>query len=133
METGTKSRPTKKNNISKEKGTITGTNPLGSIQGEGSLAPPLADPSKNPFEILSTPPEISEQTNKEIEQQKLPPVGENDIIEAGLPGAPIGSSSPPTYMDMIRKKPPENSSSSKDETFERPSKIIGIKFKKETR
>ena len=130
-----KAPPSKQNSRSKGKGTTMGNNTpsLRPIQEEESSAPLLADASKNPFEILSTPPEISEQTNEDIKQQNLPSVGEKEIIEVGHPISPLGNSSPPSYVDMTRKKPPKNYGSSEDDTFERPSKIIVRKSKKETR
>jgi hypothetical protein len=69
---------------------------------------------------------------EELEQQiVLPSIGKNNVeIHSG---SPIRASSSPSYPDIIKKKTVKISRSSKDESFERPSKRSGIKSHKEAR
>jgi hypothetical protein len=60
-----------------------------------------------------------------------PTIGENNG-EIHL-GPPIGASSSPSYVDIIKNKPLKNSGSSEDESFERPSKRARRKSHKEAR
>jgi hypothetical protein len=69
------------NNISKGKGSSKGigTPTVGNAIGEGSSALPIPESSKNPFEILNNPLEISEPMIEELEQQTLSPtIGKNN-------------------------------------------------------
>jgi hypothetical protein len=135
MDTGSESSPCQNTTIDpKGKGRQRGLAPptAGNALGEGSSALPIPEASKNPFEILSNPPEISDPMIEELEQQILSPtIGKNNVeIHSG---SPIGASSSPSYADIIKKKPPEISGSSEDESFERPSKRAGRKSHKEAR
>ena len=101
---------------------------IGNALGEGSSTLPIPEASKNPFEILSNPPEISDPMIEELEQQILSPtIGENNV-EIHF-GSPIGASSPSNAY-IIKNKPPKISGSSEDESFERPSKRGGRKSHK---
>jgi len=69
-----KPAPTKQNNRSKGKAAPSGsgTPPSIQLQGEGSSAPPRAETTNNPFEILSTPEEPPPApTTEEAEQQPI--------------------------------------------------------------
>jgi hypothetical protein len=70
---------------------------------------------------------------EEPEQQTLPPVVEKDNVEETHSSSPIGISLPPSYAEMIKKKPMETFGSSEEESFERPSKRAGRKSHKEAR
>ena len=61
----------------------TNTPPSGSIQGEGSSGPPLADAFKNQFEILSTPLDI--RANKRGERASEPSLGRGERHHRGMP------------------------------------------------
>ena len=96
------------NSISKGKWSSKGlgTPTAGNSIGEGSSALPIPESSKNPFEILSIPPEISEPMIEELEQQTLSHTirKNNGKIH---PNPLIGASSSPSYADIIKKKPPD--------------------------
>jgi hypothetical protein len=100
--------PSKFNSRSKGKGSSKGLDAptAGNALGEGSSALPIPESSKNPFEILSIPPEISEPMIEELEQQTLSPTirKNNGKIH---PDPLIGASSSPSYADIIKKKPPD--------------------------
>jgi hypothetical protein len=57
---------------------------------------------------------------EELEQKTLPPTVRKHNGEVAQPSSPIRTSSSPSYAEIIKKKPPENSRSSEDESFERP-------------
>jgi len=121
----------KHNNRSKGKGMSKGSGApyVGNALWEGSSTLPIPEASKNPFEILNNPPEISDPMIEELEQQILSPtIGKNNVEI--LSGIPAGASSSPSYEDIIKNKPPEISGSSEDESFERPSKRGGRKYHK---
>ena len=65
-----KATPSKQNSISKGNGASNGNyTPIsGPNQGQGSSTLLLENASKKPLEILSTPSEIPEPTNKDTEQ-----------------------------------------------------------------
>ena len=87
----------------------------------------------NPFEILSTledPPAPAKDRDQHPLSTFIEEVNAR-ILPAHL-GSPARGSSP-SYANMTRKKPPKSSGSSKDETFERPSKTIGRKSLREAR
>jgi hypothetical protein len=133
-----KAAPAKQNTRTRGKGALPGSGaiPLAQIQGEGSSAPPRADPDNNPFEILSTPEEPSPVlAAEEPEQQPNSTIEDKNMDETAHLQAesPRGASNPPTYIEMTRKKTPEISGSSDDETFERPSKRDGRKTHREAR
>jgi hypothetical protein len=107
-----KATPSKLNSRSKRKGSSKGPNSptARNSLGEGSSALPNSESSKNPYEILNNSPEISEPRIEELEQETLSPtIGKNkgEIH----PDPPIGASSSPSYANIIKKKPPENSGS----------------------
>jgi hypothetical protein len=133
-----KAAPAKQNNRSKRKDAPSrnGTPPLVQLQGEGSSAPPRAETTNNPFEILSTPEEPSLAPAAEEAGQQPTPIVKDKSPEESSPlqvGSSGGVPSPPSYAEMTRKKSPEISGSSKDETFERPSKRAGRKSHREAR
>jgi hypothetical protein len=105
---------------------------VGKALGEGSSSPPIPEASKNPFEILSNSPEISDPMIEELEQQILSPTTGINNVEI-ISGLPTGTSSSPSYADIIKNKPLEISRSSEDESLERPSKRAGRKSYKEAR
>lgn len=63
-----KSAPAKQNSKTKGKGVPTGSGAPPMVQGEGSSAPPRAETSSNPFEILSTSEEPLAPIVEEAEQ-----------------------------------------------------------------
>ena len=99
---------------------------------EGIAASSWAEESLNPFETLNSLDDPSVSVDKEQRPLFLAIKEVNEeIIPAQLDSPARGSS--PSYVDMTRKKPLESSGSSKDETFERPSKKVGRKSLKEAR
>jgi hypothetical protein len=69
---------------------------------------------------------------EELEQQILSPTTGINNVEI-ISGLPTGTSSSPSYADIIKNKPLEISRSSEDESLERPSKRAGRKSYKEAR
>ena len=130
-----KSGTTKQSNRNKGKALSTGRGAPPEAQAEGSSVPSRADIPTNPFEILSTLEKLQDPADKEDEQQANN-MEENKRQEETVPlqsKTPKVASSSPTYADMTRKKTPEISGSSEDETAERPSKRVGRKTHKEAR
>jgi len=115
-----KSGPNKQTNNNKGKAITSGRVAPPEPQAEGSSVPPIADISTNPFDILSTPEESQDPADKGIEQQAINM--EESKRQEELVQTPKGASSSSTYANMTRKKTPETSGSSKDETYERPLK-----------
>jgi hypothetical protein len=70
----------------------------------------------NPFEILSNSPEISDPMIEELEQQILSPTTGINNVEI-IYSLPTGTSSSPSYADIIKNKPLEISRSSEDESI----------------
>jgi len=103
------------------------------VQTKGRGEHPKTTASINPFKTLNTSIEIPETRTEEIEQQVPSLEAEKKNIEVTQLDSPTGTSSSPTYAEMTRKKPPKTSRSSEDETFKRPSKIVGRKSHKEAR
>jgi hypothetical protein len=124
----------KYNNRSKWKGTskVSGTPSVGNALGEGNSALPIPEASKNPFEILSNPPEILDPMFEELEQQILSLTTGNNNVEI-LFDLPTRAFSSPSYADIIKNKPSEIFISLEDKSFERPSKRAGRKSHKEAR
>ena len=80
--------------------------------------------SQNNFEVLSNPEEQALPMIEEGEVQQSQDLirEENkDSTEHDL-GSPIGGSISPTYAEMEKKKPMDNSGSSEEESLERSSK-----------
>jgi len=86
---------------------------------------------KNPFKSLKPPPDPPE-----TEREDLPQLNNTDTLEpSNNPNLTPSNTSSPSYADIIKqkKKNTENTGSSDDETFERPTKKVGRRSNKETR
>jgi hypothetical protein len=70
-----KEAPSKHNNKSKGKGTSKGSGAptARNVLGEGSSAPPIPEASKNPFEILNNPLEISDPMMRNLNNRSSLP------------------------------------------------------------